>query len=77
LAARDAAIATLTASNAELRVMIADLERRLGRNSGNSSMPPSSDDRPGVNSGAAGGERRRAEAGEAARRPRLGPVVGR
>jgi transposase len=49
LAARDAAIATLTASNAELRVMIADLERRLGRNSGNSSMPPSSDDRPGVN----------------------------
>jgi len=28
---------------------VAELERRLGRNSANSSMPPSTDDRPGVN----------------------------
>jgi hypothetical protein len=49
LALRDATIAGLVASNAELRGLVADLERRLGRNSGNSSMPPSSDDRPGVN----------------------------
>jgi len=31
----------------ELRAEVADLRRRLGRNSGNSSMPPSSDDLPG------------------------------
>jgi len=40
---------SLTESNAVLRSRIAELERRLGRNSGNSSLPPSSDDRPGVN----------------------------
>jgi len=32
-----------------LQERVADLERRLGRNSGNSSLPPSTDDRPGVN----------------------------
>ena len=32
-----------------LQERIADLERRRGRNSGNSSLPPSTDDRPGVN----------------------------
>lgn len=42
LASKDETIAVLTAR-------IAELERRLGRNSGNSSMPPSTDDRPGVN----------------------------
>lgn len=42
LASRDETIAVLTAR-------IAELERRLGCNSGNSSMPPSTDDRPGVN----------------------------
>jgi transposase len=31
----------------ELRSEVADLRRRLGRNSGNSSMPPSADDLPG------------------------------
>jgi transposase len=31
----------------ELRAEVADLRRRLGRNSGNSSMPPSADDLPG------------------------------
>ena len=31
----------------ELRAQVADLRRRLGRNSGNSSMPPSADDLPG------------------------------
>lgn len=42
LESKDETIAVLTAR-------IAELERRLGRNSGNSSMPPSTDDRPGVN----------------------------
>lgn len=31
----------------ELRAEVADLRRRLGRNSRNSSMPPSADDLPG------------------------------
>jgi hypothetical protein len=31
----------------ELQARVAELERRLGRNSGNSSMPPSTDDLPG------------------------------
>ena len=31
----------------ELRAEVAELRRRLGRNSGNSSMPPSADDLPG------------------------------
>jgi hypothetical protein len=31
----------------ELKARVAELERRLGRNSGNSSMPPSLDDQPG------------------------------
>ena len=37
----------LKAENAELRERIARLERLISRNSGNSSMPPSSDDLPG------------------------------
>jgi transposase len=31
----------------ELRAEVADMRRQLGRNSGNSSMPPSADDLPG------------------------------
>jgi transposase len=46
-AARDEAIAELGRAIEELRAEVADLRRRLGRNSGNSSMPPSSDDLPG------------------------------
>lgn len=53
-------IAELEAENAELRAQIAGLERqvaalteRLGRNSNNSNLPPSSD-RPGVRAGYAG-----------------------
>jgi hypothetical protein len=41
------AIAELQATNNELRTKVAELERRLGLNSGNSSMPPSTDDLPG------------------------------
>jgi hypothetical protein len=40
-------IAELGRAVEELRAEVADLRRRLGRNSGNSSMPPSSDDLPG------------------------------
>jgi transposase len=46
-AARDAVIAEQSAAIAELREKMARLERRISRNSGNSSMPPSSDDVPG------------------------------
>ncbi len=46
-AARDEAIAELGRAVEELRAEVADLRRRLGRNSGNSSMPPSADDLPG------------------------------
>ena len=46
-AARDAVIAEQGQAIEELRAEVADLRRRLGRNSGNSSMPPSSDDLPG------------------------------
>ncbi len=41
------AIEELTKANARLVERVAVLERVLGRNSGNSSMPPSSDDLPG------------------------------
>lgn len=41
------AIEELTAANARLVERVARLERVIGRNSGNSSMPPSSDDLPG------------------------------
>jgi transposase len=43
LAARDEVIAALQAQNAALVARVADLERRLGLNSGNSGKPPSSD----------------------------------
>jgi transposase len=45
--ARDEEIAGLRAEVAELHARIARLERAGSRNSGNSSMPPSSDDLPG------------------------------
>lgn len=41
------AIAELTAANTGLAERVGQLERVVGRNSGNSSMPPSSDDLPG------------------------------
>jgi hypothetical protein len=44
---KDEVIAGLLARNAELEVRLARLERAASRNSGNSSMPPSTDDRPG------------------------------
>ena len=43
LAAVEAQAAELAAANERLTARVAELERRLGRNSGNSSMPPSSD----------------------------------
>jgi len=46
-AARDAEIAALRAQLAELGERVARMERAASRNSGNSSMPPSSDDLPG------------------------------
>jgi len=44
---KDAKIADLTARNEELAERVARVERLITRNSGNSSMPPSSDDLPG------------------------------
>jgi transposase len=41
--AAEAQAAELAAANERLSARVAELERRLGRNSGNSSMPPSSD----------------------------------
>lgn len=46
-AARDQVIAELGRAVEELRAEAAGLRRRLGRNSRNSSMPPSADDVPG------------------------------
>ncbi|HEY5988121.1 MAG TPA: transposase [Streptosporangiaceae bacterium] len=46
-AARDELIGELVRAVEELRAEVADLRRRLGRNSRNSSMPPSADDLPG------------------------------
>jgi hypothetical protein len=40
-------VAVLEAENAELRARVARLERLISRNSGNSGMPPSTDDLPG------------------------------
>lgn len=47
IAAQAKAIEELTAANVRLVERVAALERIVGRNSGNSSMPPSSDDLPG------------------------------
>ena len=47
IAGLTAQIAGLTAQNAELAERVARLERLISRNSGNSSMPPSTDDLPG------------------------------
>jgi len=44
---KDGVIADLRARNEELEKRVARLERLISRNSGNSSMPPSSDDLPG------------------------------
>jgi transposase len=46
-AARDQVIAELGRAVEELRAEVAELRRQLGRNSRNSSMPPSTDDLPG------------------------------
>lgn len=46
-ASRDVVIEELRAANARLVERVTALERIVGRNSGNSSMPPSSDDLPG------------------------------
>src|ERR1019366_7797695 len=46
-AARDAQVAEMAAQVKALQERIADLERAASRNSGNSSMPPGSDDLPG------------------------------
>ncbi|MET8214182.1 IS66 family transposase [Streptomyces sp. NPDC005373] len=43
VAAAEAQAAELASANERLTVRVAELERRLGRNSGNSSLPPSSD----------------------------------
>jgi transposase len=47
IAAQAEAIQELSTANARLAERVAQLERMVGRNSGNSSMPPSSDDLPG------------------------------
>jgi hypothetical protein len=47
LADKDAVIAGLQVRNAELEARVARLELLVSRNSGNSSMPPSTDDLPG------------------------------
>ena len=47
IAEQGAAISELRADLVALASEVRDLRRRLGRNSGNSSMPPSSDDLPG------------------------------
>ena len=46
-ASRDVVIAELVAANARLVERVTALERAAGRNSGNSGMPPSTDDLPG------------------------------
>jgi hypothetical protein len=68
LAAQDEQIAALTALVAELREQLAAALRSASRNSGNSSMPPSSDDLPGRRPPARG-ERRAAERAEKKRKP--------
>src|SRR5664279_2066838 len=46
-ASRDVVIEELASANARLAERVAGLERLVGRNSDNSSMPPSTDDLPG------------------------------
>jgi hypothetical protein len=46
-AARDELIGELVRAAGELRAEVTDLKHRLGRNSGNSPVPPSADDLPG------------------------------
>ena len=76
---KDAVIAGLRAQLAGQAEQIARLERLISRNSGNSSMPPSSDDQPGrkppQRQAAAG--REEAEAWQAARGARGVPAVER
>lgn len=68
-AARDVVIEELRAANAQLVERVTALERIVGRNSGNSSMPPSSDDLPGRKKAAAEtGARVGVQSGQAARR---------
>jgi transposase len=47
IAEQAAMLEELRAANARLAERVAVLERAVGRNSGNSSMPPSTDDLPG------------------------------
>lgn len=63
-------IASLKAAVAELRERLETLERARSRNSGNSSLPPSSDDRPGQ--GLPRKQRRAAERDAAKKRKRGG-----
>ena len=64
-AARDALIAEQALAIAELRSKVERLERRVSRNSGNSSFPPSLDDQPGRQPPG----RARARRGDSGRRP--------
>ena len=71
---KDAQIAALKTQNAELAERVARLERLISRNSGNSSMPPSTDDLPGKGAAGTQAPRRRPQAGQAA--GRAGGVPG-
>jgi hypothetical protein len=53
-AGRDQVIAELGRAVKELRAEVAEMRRRLGCSRQNSPMPPSSDDRPGPDTTAAG-----------------------
>ena len=68
-ASRDVVIAELVAANARLVERVTALERAAGRNSGNSGMPPSTDDLPGGRCRRRGGRRARGVIG-ASRRAR-------
>ena len=70
VAAAEAQAAELAAANERLTARVAELERRLGRNSGNSSMPPSS--RHLRSAGEEDAAQERAQAGPSAR-VRAGP----
>jgi len=61
-------VETLRAENTELKARIVELERKAGRNSNNSSLPPSSDDNEARAERANRAARRRAQR-EAKRKP--------
>jgi hypothetical protein len=74
-----AAIRELRADVVALAAEVRDLRRRLGRNSGNSSMAPSGDNLPGrtLPVGKAEARRGRAPTRQAARRPGIAPGLVR